>query len=85
MKILHKLLDCKSLEISQENFYGAVSFSEVAGLHCSYCHFDIERTHYQLFGEYVPKTNCLKKRTREKIFFLEKSLVNQLLNKVAAL
>ena len=45
MKILRNIIDCKSLEISQENFYDGVSFSKVTGLHCSDSNFAIKRTH----------------------------------------
>ena len=45
MKILGNIIDCKSLEISQENFYDGVSFSKVTGLHCSDGNFAIKRIH----------------------------------------
>ena len=71
MKTFGKLTDCKSLEISQENFYDEVSFSKVTNLQCSDCNFAEKRTYHRFFLEYVPKTSSLKKN--EKIFFEKKT------------
>ena len=61
MKMLRKIIDGKSLEISQENVYEGVSFSKVTNLQCSDCNFAIKIAHHRYFLEYVPKTSCLKK------------------------
>ena len=66
-----KIIDCKSLEISQEKFYDRVSFSKVARLQCSNCNFAIKRTHRRFFLEYVTKTCCLE-TTKSKSFFEKK-------------
>ena len=76
--MLQKIIDSKSLEISQENVYEGVSFSKVTNLHGSDCNFAIEIAHHRYFLEYVPKTSCLKSNILRK-----KSMVDQLLNKVA--
>ena len=55
MEMLRKVIDCGSLNISQEHFYGGVSFSNVTSLQCLGCNFAMNRTHY------VTKTSCLKK------------------------
>ena len=62
MKILQKIIDWGSLEISQENFHDGDSFSKAESLQCSDCNFPIKRTHYRFFLENVPKTSCLKKK-----------------------
>ena len=62
MKMLRKIIDGKSLEISQENVYEGVSFSKVTNLQCSDCNFAIKIAHHRYFLEYVPKTYCLKKQ-----------------------
>ena len=72
MEMLRKIIDGKSLEISQENVYEGVSFSKVTSLQCSDCN--------RYFLEYVPKTNIFKKQ-----YFEKKSMVDQLLNKVATM
>ena len=61
-----KIIDGKSLEISQENVYDGVSFSNVTNLKCSDCNFAIKITHYRYFFENVPNTSCLKKPYFEK-------------------
>ena len=66
MKMLRKIIDGKSLEISQENVYEGVSFSKVTNLQCSDCNFAIKIAHHRYFLEYVPKTSCLKKQYFEK-------------------
>ena len=60
MKMLRKIIDDKSLEISQESVYEGVSFSKVTNLQCLDCNFAIKIAHHKYFLEYVPKTNCLK-------------------------
>ena len=60
--MLQKIIDGKSLEISEENVYEGVSFSEVTKLQCSDCNFAIKIGHHRYFLEYVPKTSCLKKQ-----------------------
>ena len=66
MKMLRKIIDDKSLEISQENLYEGVSFSKVINLQCSDCNFAIEIAHHRYFLEYVSKTGCLKQQYVEK-------------------
>ena len=61
MKMLRKIIDGKSLEISQENVYEGVSFSKVTNLQCSDCNFAIKLAHHRYFLEYVPKTVLKKK------------------------
>ena len=61
MEILRKIIDCKSLENSQGNFYGGVSFSKVISLQFSDCNFAIKKIHHRFFSGNVPKANCLKK------------------------
>ena len=75
MKMLWKITDWESLEISQENFFDGVSFSKNTNLQRSDCNFAIKRTHHRFFLEYLPKTSCLKKnKKRKSLFFWEKSL-----------
>ena len=64
--MLPKIIDGKSLEISQKNVYEGVSFSKVTNLQCSDCNFAIKIAHHRYFLEYVPKTSCLKKQYFEK-------------------
>ena len=66
MKMLRKIIDAKSLEISRENVYEGVSFSKVTNLQCSDCNFAIKMTHQRYFFENVPNTSCLKKQYFEK-------------------
>ena len=66
MKMLRKIIDGKSLEISQENVYEGVSFSKVTNLQCSDCNFAIKIAHHRYFLEYVPNTSCLKKQYFKK-------------------
>ena len=66
MKMLRKIIDGKSLEISQENVYEGVSFSKVTNLQCSDCIFAIKVAHHRCFLEHVPKTSCIKKQYLEK-------------------
>ena len=61
-----KIIECKSLEISQKNVYNGVYFNKVTNLQCSDCNFAIKITHYRYFFENVPKTSCLKKPYFEK-------------------
>ena len=69
MEILRKIIDCKSLENSQGNFYGGVSFSKVINLQFSECNSAIKNIYYRFFSGNVPKTSCLKKI---KSFFKKK-------------
>ena len=49
--MLRKIVDEKSLEISQKNVYEAVSFSKVTNLQCSNCNFTIKIAHHRyIFG-----------------------------------
>ena len=66
MKMLRKINDGKSLEISQENVYDEVSSSKVTNLQCSDYNFAIKITHHRYFFENVPNTSCLKKPYFEK-------------------
>ena len=61
MKMLRKIIDGKSLEMSQENAYEGVSFSKVTNRQCSDCNFAVKIAHHRYFLEYVTKTTCLKK------------------------
>ena len=88
MKMLWKITDQESFEISQENFYDDVSFSKNTNLQCSNCNFAIKRTHHRCFQEYLPKTSYLKKNKKRKslfFFFRKKSIMDQHLNKIAVL
>ena len=78
--MLRKIIDDKSLEISQENAYEGVSFSKVTNLQCSDCNFAMKLAHNRYLLEYVPKTSWLKKQ-----YFEKKSMVDHLFNKVATL
>ena len=69
--MLRKIIDGKSLEISQKNVYEGVSFSKVTSLQCSDCNFAIKRTHRRFVLEYVTKTCCLE-TTKSKSFFEKK-------------
>ena len=75
MNMLRKIIDGKSLEISQENVYEGVSFIKVTNLQCSDCISAIKIAHHIYFLEQYLKNNILRK----------KSMVDQLLNKVATL
>ena len=66
MKMLRKIMDGKSLEISQENVYEEVSFSKVTNLQCSDCNFTIKIAHHRYFLGYIPRTSCFKKQYFEK-------------------
>ena len=76
--MLRKIIDCKSLEISQENFYGGVFSGNVTSLLCSDCNFAIKRSHHRFVLEYVPKPSSLKKNILQK-----KSIVDLRHSKVA--
>ena len=77
MKMLGKITDCESLEISQENFYDGVSFSKVTNLQCLDCNFSVKRTHHRFFLEYVPKTSCLKRNKKTKSLLFEKKVYDE--------
>ena len=81
MEILRKIIHIKSSENSDGNFYDGVSFSTVKSLQFSDCNFAIKRIYHIFFLENVPKTSCLQKI----VFFEEKSIMDQRLNKAAAL
>ena len=68
--MLRKIIDCKSLEISQENSHDGVPFSKVASLQRSEGNVVIKRTHQGFFLEYVRKTSCLENNKREKSLFI---------------
>ena len=70
MKMLRKIIDGKSLEISQEKVYEGVSFSKVTNLQCSDCNFAIKIAHHRYFLEYVSKTRRLKKQNFEKKLYV---------------
>ena len=59
MKMLRKIIDGKSLEISQENVYEGVFSAKLQT-------FAIKIAHHRYFLEYVPKTSCLKKQYFER-------------------
>ena len=81
MKMLRKIIDGKSLEISRENVYEGVSFSKVTNLQCSDCNFAIKIAHHTFFfWNMYRKLAVLKNNILRK-----KSMVDQLLNKVATL
>ena len=80
MKMLRKIIDGKSLEISQENVYEGVSFNKVTNLQCSDCIFAIKIAHHRCFWNMYRKLAVLKNNILRK-----KSMVDQLLNKVATL
>ena len=61
MEILRKIIDCKSLENSQGNFYGGVSFSKVTTLQFSDCNFTIRIFITDSFREMDQKLAILKK------------------------
>ena len=58
---IRKMIDRKSLENSQGNFYGGVSFSKVVSLQLSDCNLAIKRIDHRFFSGNVPKISCLKK------------------------
>ena len=66
MKMLRKLIDGKSLEISQKSVPEGASFSKVTNLRCSGCNFAIKIAHQILFGLCTEKTSCLKRQYFEK-------------------
>ena len=59
MKMLRKIIDGKSWEISQENAYEGVSFIKVTNLQCSGCNFAIKIAHHRYFSGHVPKTKTI--------------------------
>ena len=73
---IRKMIDRKSLENSQGNFYGGVSFSKVISLQFSDCNLAIKRIDHRFFSGNVPKIS---------LFLRKKSIVEQRLNKAAAL
>ena len=67
MEILRKVIDSNSLENSQGNFFGGVSFSKVISLQFSDFNFAIKKIFHRFFSGNVPKTSCLRKI--KKVFF----------------
>ena len=57
MEILRKITDCKSLENSQGNFYGGISFRKVISLQFSGCNFAMKRIYHRFFLGNVPKNS----------------------------
>ena len=57
MEILRKITDCKSLENSQGNFYGGISFRKVISLQFSGCNFAMKRIYHRFFLANVPKNS----------------------------
>ena len=55
MKILRKILDCKSFENSQENVSDGVYFSKAASVQCTDCISTINRLHSRFFSKDVLK------------------------------
>ena len=82
MEILRKIIDCKSLENPQGNFYGGVSSSKVISLQFSDCNLAIKRINHRFFVGNVPKSNFKKIKS---LFLRKRSIVDQRLNKAAAL
>ena len=82
--MLQKIIDCESLEISLGNFYNGVSFRKVASLQCSDCNFAKKRTHHIFFWNMYQKLAILK-NIKKVLFLRKKSMMDQRLNKVAAL
>ena len=90
MKILWKKTDCKSLEISQENFYDEASVSKITNLQCSVPNFTKTHSNFTLLTTNslwnMYRKLILKIIKREKVFFLrKKTMMDQHLNKVGAL
>ena len=74
--MLRKIIDGKSVKISQENVYEGVSFTKVTSLQCSDCNFAIKIAHHSTFWNKYRKLAVLKNNILRK-----KSVVDQLLNK----
>ena len=83
MEILKKTIDCKSLENSQGNFFGGVSFSKAISLQFSDCNFAIRRIRHRFFLGNVPK--AVFQKNKESLFLRKKSIMDQRLNKATAL
>ena len=66
MKVLRKIIDCKSLETSQKNAYYGVYFSKVTSLQC---------TEYNSAGILFRKTICLKKNLLRKNSMVDQSFI----------
>ena len=51
MKMLRKVIDCESLDVSQENVHVGVYFSKVKILQCGDCNSSTKRLHHRfVFG-----------------------------------
>ena len=61
-----KIIDCKSLNNFQENFYDGVYFSKVARLQCKDSSYTLSRLHQRFSSEYATKISCLKKNDLRK-------------------
>ena len=75
MKMLEKIIDCKSLGISEENVYDGVYFSNATNLQCTDCNSAIRNLHHRFFLQYAPKTSCLKRNTWRKNFLSNKPTI----------
>ena len=69
------MIDCESLETSQENVYDGVSFSKVKSLPRSHCNFTIKRTYHRFIWGYVPKASRLKKNILRKSLWWTSALI----------
>ena len=83
MKKIKKIIDCKSLENSRGNLNDGVSFSKVINLQFSGCNFAMKRIHHRFFWKMYRKLAV--KKNKKSIFLRKKSIVDQRLNKAAAL
>ena len=59
-KILRKIINCESLENSQENAYDGKYSTKVTNLQCTDYNSTISRLHHRFFSEYVPENSWLK-------------------------
>ena len=72
MKMLRKIIDCGSLEVSQENVRDGIYISKLTIMQCTDCSSNTKRLHYRFFLEFLLKTSGLRKNTLRK-----KYMVNQ--------
>ena len=66
MKMLQLIIDCKSLENSQEKVYDATFPTKVTYLQCGDCITTVNRLAHRFFSEYVLKTSFLKRYFKKK-------------------
>ena len=78
--MLRKIIDGRSLEISQENVYEGVPFSKVTNIQCSDATLLLRQLITDTFWNMYPKLAILKNKILRK-----KSMTDKLLNKVATL